>query len=102
VKYPTGKQTWCEGRTGLFDATVEGGKQYEQEVADAKAVCQGVDDGGVPCPVLVSCRQWAIAHGVHGVWGGTDERDRRKARFHAGVRARSYDSGQSLRERARR
>jgi WhiB family redox-sensing transcriptional regulator len=41
---------------------------------DAKAICAG-------CPVRRLCLDHALANGEHwGVWGGTNERERRKLR----------------------
>lgn len=44
-----------------------------RQVAEAKAVC-------VFCPVRAQCLRYALARGEFGVWGGTDEDDRRKLR----------------------
>ena len=45
-----------------------------QQIADAKAVCQG-------CPVRLVCLQYALAnHHDDGVWGGYDEGERRELR----------------------
>lgn len=42
--------------------------------AHAKAVCRS-------CPVLAECAAWVAAHPQeHGVWAGTDPRDRRRPR----------------------
>lgn len=41
---------------------------------EARAVCAW-------CPVLVECRDWAIARpGVTGIWGGTSDRERQAMR----------------------
>ena len=32
------------------------------------------------CPVLVKCREWAIRHEVHGVWGGLTPAQRSRRR----------------------
>ena len=37
---------------------------------EAKAMC-------AVCPVSKECLAWALAHVVHGIWGGTTERERR-------------------------
>lgn len=43
----------------------------DEDVAKAKALCLG-------CPVAMQCVQFAISHDEwHGVWGGTDESERR-------------------------
>lgn len=42
------------------------------QAEEAKAVCRR-------CPVMERCLQWALESGQdHGVWGGTDEEDRRR------------------------
>ncbi|MFH8347512.1 WhiB family transcriptional regulator [Streptomyces sp. NPDC018045] len=43
-----------------------------QQQADAKTVCRH-------CPVADDCLEWALQTGQnYGVWGGTDEEERRK------------------------
>ncbi|MFJ6889587.1 WhiB family transcriptional regulator [Streptomyces californicus] len=42
------------------------------QVEEAKAVCRR------RCPVMETCLDWALDNGVQGVWGGTDEDDRRR------------------------
>lgn len=37
-------------------------------------VCEG-------CPFRDPCREWAVATGEHGVWGGTSQNDRKRIRF---------------------
>ncbi|MFJ3600961.1 WhiB family transcriptional regulator [Streptomyces sp. NPDC090126] len=50
------------GTTGPAIAQAEG----------AKAVCRR-------CPVMEACLDWALESGQdHGVWGGTDENERRR------------------------
>ncbi|KOT54116.1 MULTISPECIES: WhiB family transcriptional regulator [Streptomyces] len=45
-----------------------------QQQADAKAVCR-------QCPVTSECLEWALETGQnYGIWGGTDEEERRKLR----------------------
>ncbi|MGW6469457.1 WhiB family transcriptional regulator [Streptomyces rubiginosohelvolus] len=42
------------------------------QAEEAKAVCRR-------CPVMEACLDWALDSGQdHGVWGGTDESDRRR------------------------
>ncbi|MFF2236503.1 WhiB family transcriptional regulator [Streptomyces anulatus] len=42
------------------------------QAEEARAVCRR-------CPVMERCLQWALESGQdHGVWGGTDENDRRR------------------------
>jgi len=48
-----------------------------RQIAGAQAVCRR-------CPVLESCRTWALANpqlAEFGVWGGMTERERRTARM---------------------
>ncbi len=48
------------------------------QIEEAKAVCRR-------CPVMERCLQWALESGQeHGVWGGTDEDERRRMRRRAG------------------
>lgn len=49
------------------------------DVGAAKAVC-------AECPVTGPCRDWALAHELSGVWGGTDGRQRRALRTELGLR----------------
>ncbi|MCX5346139.1 WhiB family transcriptional regulator [Streptomyces atratus] len=47
------------------------------QIEEAKAVCRR-------CPVMERCLQWALESGQeHGVWGGTDEDDRRRMKRRA-------------------
>ena len=39
----------------------------------AKRVCR-------VCPVAADCLEWAIEHYEYGIWGGTDEDDRKEMR----------------------
>ncbi|MGW3108812.1 WhiB family transcriptional regulator [Streptomyces sp. NPDC001100] len=53
----------------LFFPLSATGPALRQELA-AKRVC-------LVCPVIRQCLDWAIDNGqVHGVWGGTSERER--------------------------
>lgn len=46
------------------------GPRYTEQVDAAKAICRA-------CPVLASCRQWALdRRELHGVWGGLSARER--------------------------
>ncbi len=63
----------CKGLTDFFYPN-----KPSSEVAQAKAVCNGLD-GNPACPMRDQCLQYAIDHHeAYGVWGGTSERDRRK------------------------
>ncbi|MFQ6144465.1 WhiB family transcriptional regulator [Streptomyces seoulensis] len=53
----------------LFFPVGEAGPALRQ-VEEAKAVCRR-------CPVLSQCLDWAVAHGVLGVWGGLTDDERR-------------------------
>ena len=73
----------CRGTdTETFFATApRGSHRYDHEEAardreSAKRVCR-------VCPVATECLEWAVEHGEHGVWGGTDENDRRRMRWGA-------------------
>jgi WhiB family transcriptional regulator, redox-sensing transcriptional regulator len=47
------------------------------QIEEAKAVCRR-------CPVMERCLQWAMESGQEqGVWGGTDENDRRRMKRRA-------------------
>jgi hypothetical protein len=61
----------CEDHVETFDLSFEQG--HDEATYLAKQIC--TRDGG--CPILESCRQWATAHGEQGVWGGTDQEERR-------------------------
>ena len=67
--------------TEAFFAVTPGGSRHDHEEAardraSAKRVCR-------VCPVATECLEWAVKHGEHGVWGGTDENDRRRMRWGA-------------------
>lgn len=52
------------------------------QAEEAKAVCR-------TCPVMEQCRQYALEHRIdEGIWGGLDERERR--RIHRRKTARAY------------
>ncbi|MEU3883085.1 WhiB family transcriptional regulator [Streptomyces californicus] len=42
------------------------------QAEEAKAICRR------RCTVMDACLDWALDNGVQGVWGGTDEEDRRR------------------------
>lgn len=47
------------------------------QIAEAKGVCRR-------CPVMETCLQWALESGQeYGVWGGTDEDERRRMKRRA-------------------
>jgi len=50
------------------------GEAARRELDAAKARCR-------PCPVRVACREYATDHHLQGIWGGTDEDDRRALRM---------------------
>lgn len=64
----------CRGpHSGEFFPPVSGERRDEKQRREvrAKAVCSR-------CPVMNSCLDYAVRiREVHGVWGGTDERERR-------------------------
>ncbi|MFF9690521.1 WhiB family transcriptional regulator [Streptomyces sp. NPDC014623] len=50
------------------------------QAEEAKAVCRA-------CPAMERCLQWALESGQdHGVWGGTDEEERRRIKRRAARR----------------
>lgn len=63
--------------TETFFATApRGSHRYDHEEAArdrAKRVCRG-------CPVATECLEWAVEHYEYGIWGGTDENDRKEMR----------------------
>ncbi|MEZ0109647.1 hypothetical protein ABH920_003661 [Catenulispora sp. EB89] len=68
----------------FFPVTPPGFSRQQRQLAEAKAVCHR-------CPVIESCRGWAMAHpqlAQYGVWGAMSEEERRSAR-RRGDRARS-------------
>ncbi|MFJ2094685.1 WhiB family transcriptional regulator [Streptomyces sp. NPDC087901] len=51
------------------------------QIEEAKGVCRA-------CPVMERCLQWALESGQeHGVWGGTDEGERRRIKRRAARRS---------------
>ena len=52
-----------------------------KQTAALKAECAA-------CPVLDSCKEWAIVHGEHGIWGATTDGERASIRKHRGVTPR--------------
>ena len=65
----------------FFATAPRGSHRHEHEEAardraSAKRVCR-------VCPVADDCLKWAIEHREHGIWGGTDENDRRRMRWGA-------------------
>lgn len=60
----------------FFPVTPPGYPRQKEQLAEAKAVCHR-------CPVIESCRMWALAHPQmtqYGVWGAMSEEERRSAR----------------------
>lgn len=65
--------------------------------AEAKALCEA-------CPFRRPCLAFAMDRHEYGIWGGTDEVDRSRARTYAGTillrrRSRSWPSAELLAER---
>ncbi len=63
----------------------------------------------IGCPYLGPCRDYALAHDVQGVWGGTTYQQRREARRRRSIRARPVrvltrnpDADAARKSRARR
>ena len=64
----------------LFFPITPSGYKRPKKLAEAKAVCHR-------CPVIDSCRTWALAHprmSQYGVWGAMSEEERRVARRRGG------------------
>lgn len=65
----------CRGLdTTLFvgpDGEDRSSREYREQ--EAKSVCDG-------CPLLIECREWAITNYEVGVWGGTNDEERRAIR----------------------
>ncbi|ATQ31884.1 WhiB family transcriptional regulator [Rhodococcus ruber] len=58
----------------FFGPENESGHERALRETEAKRVCQ-------PCPVLLRCRQHALAHfEQYGIWGGLTEIDRKRHR----------------------
>lgn len=53
--------------------------------AAAKAECE-------PCPLIRECREWALAHGEAGIWGGTSNEDRKYIRRERGITVTPVDA----------
>lgn len=50
-----------------------------QEISDiAKSLCRS-------CPIQSACRDYAIGTDVEGIWGGTDEHERKKIQQEKGI-----------------
>lgn len=61
----------CLGADPELFFPIGDGRPATTQIAAAKLVCQA-------CPVTGACLDWAMAAGVDGVWGGLDERERRR------------------------
>ena len=62
----------CVGKSEFFFAVEKETKvQADRRTAIAKAICRG-------CPVIASCLDGALEKEDAGIWGGTNEADRRK------------------------
>lgn len=66
------EQAACRGadRELFFASDDERGNATKQREAEAKAVCAG-------CPVKAQCLQDALKGGLEGIWGGTNDAERR-------------------------
>jgi WhiB family redox-sensing transcriptional regulator len=61
----------------FFPTATENTPYGQEELADAKAVCQR-------CPVISTCLVWALESGQEfGVWGGLSEGERRALKHKA-------------------
>jgi WhiB family redox-sensing transcriptional regulator len=65
----------------FFPVSRPGSRRYAQEAKPAKLICGG-------CPVRAECLEYALEAGEEGVWGGTDDDERRElSRQRQGVSA---------------
>ncbi|WP_405192697.1 WhiB family transcriptional regulator [Streptomyces anthocyanicus] len=80
--FPTTGAEPCAGQDIFFPDDY----QNAVEVEEAKALCAS-------CPILVTCRTWALAHPTlttHGIWGGFTPQQRRRHRRLFPVRNDAY------------
>jgi hypothetical protein len=57
-----------------------------------KVVIDAVKAECSDCPLIASCREWATAHGEHGIWGGTTARERARIRSLRGTVAQPINA----------
>lgn len=57
----------------FFSVSGPESESYKKHIGEAKAFCRS-------CPVREECLSFALAKDVTGVFGGTDEHDRRRLR----------------------
>lgn len=62
-----------------------------QSIRKAKGLC-------ATCPFSAACRDWALWHGVEGVWGGTTGGWRLKERRRRGIKLAGQRTPGSLRD----
>lgn len=75
----------CRGQADvMFPVGKVGTDSRRPAIARAKAVCL-TGQGGAPCPWLTECRAYSLRWLVQGVWGATDEDDRRVLRDRLGI-----------------
>jgi WhiB family redox-sensing transcriptional regulator len=70
MKYPDFTNALCK-EIGIEFFFPE--KGHEQDAQVAKSIC-------IKCPVIKECLEWGLHHESHGIWGGTNERQRRGLR----------------------
>ena len=63
----------CLGQDPEIFFPVGAGRHSLIQVASAKAIC-------ADCPVIIRCRDSALANGYEGIWGGLDDDERRRMR----------------------
>lgn len=56
----------------------ERNNNYLKTAESAKRLCQS-------CPVRLPCRLYAVGTDVEGIWGGTDEKERKEIRTENGI-----------------
>jgi WhiB family redox-sensing transcriptional regulator len=63
----------CLGEDPELFFPIGTGPRAERQIAEAKQVC-------ARCPVLRQCRAFALDYAYEGVWGGTEDTERRTLR----------------------
>ena len=63
----------CLGEDPELFFPIGNGPAARAQIDEAKSVCGF-------CPVIDSCRRYALRYGMAGIWGGLDDLERRQAR----------------------
>ncbi|MFF3558278.1 WhiB family transcriptional regulator [Streptomyces tsukubensis] len=78
---PAGPHALCAGEDPELFFPIGNTGPALLQIEEAKAVCNR------GCPLMERCLQDALDRGEQGVWGGTDEDDRRRMKRRAARRA---------------